>query len=132
FPPECGVDAHPIDERCQPFRIGAVMGLPALAAVAHEAGLFQHAQMFRDRRLRDAGVFGKHPDGLLALAAQAFVDRPARGIAEGQEDFVGGGSHIQSITWWLWIVKRSNRFGQVPKTSAALLNGSFCASATAL
>jgi len=84
---------EPIDNRREGFRFRAVMGLPALAAVAHKACEFELAQMFGDRGLGDVELLGQHPDGLLAAPCEALENRAARGIAEGFEQEVGRGVH---------------------------------------
>lgn len=67
--PECGVETQPIDQRSQPLRLDAVVGLAPLTAVADEADEPEGAQMLRHRRLRYAGEVGQRVDGLLAVAA---------------------------------------------------------------
>ena len=47
-----------------------------------------------DHRLGDAGAGRQFPDGLLAVAAEPFEQRPPRGVGEGTEQQVGGGLHV--------------------------------------
>jgi hypothetical protein len=75
--PEGAVEAHPIDQRRQTLRLGAVVGLTTLAPVVHQAGLLQDTEMLGHRRLRDSGPAGQGSHGLFAVAAQPFEDRAA-------------------------------------------------------
>src|SRR5690554_382739 len=70
--PESSVDAEPVHDRPQGFRMGAVARFPADASIAYEASLLQHVQMLRNSRLRNGGAGSKSTDGSLALAAQPF------------------------------------------------------------
>ena len=69
------------------------MGLAAFVAVAHQPGLPQHAEMFLNGRLRDAGLGRQGPDGLFALAAQPLEQRPPGRIGERSEQHVMGPRH---------------------------------------
>ena len=71
------------------------MGLAAFMAVAHQPGLLQHPEMFRDRRLRDAGPRRQGPDRLLAFAAQPLEDGPPGRVGERSEQ------HIVSVRHWI-------------------------------
>jgi len=53
--PEAGHLARPVDQRGQGAELGAIVRLAAFMAVAHQPRLLQDPEMFRDRRLRDAG-----------------------------------------------------------------------------
>jgi hypothetical protein len=77
--------------------------LATLVAVAHQSGLLQHAEMFRDRRLRDPGAGRQRRDGQLAVAAQPFEQGSPGRIGERPEQQVVGVRHQRSITRWLWI-----------------------------
>ena len=100
--PEAGHLAGPVDQRRQRARLGAVMGLAAVLAVAHQARLFQHAQMLGDRRLRDPGPRGQRPHRLLAVAAQPLEDRPPGGIGQGLEQEIAGSR--QNIAHGLFVL----------------------------
>jgi hypothetical protein len=86
--PEHAVPTHPIDEGSESFWLGAVVGFSP-AAVAHQTSQLERAQMFRHRRLRHAGKVSQRMDGLFALAAKSFEDRPTPWIAQGFENGVG-------------------------------------------
>src|SRR5262249_9412931 len=83
--PERAVEAHPVDQRRQTLRLGAVVGLAALAPGAHQAGMLEDAEVLGDRGLRDTGPLSQGPHGPLAVAAQPFEDRAAGGIGERTE-----------------------------------------------
>ncbi len=80
------------------MRLGAVVGLAALAPVAYQAGELQNGQVLGHRRLRDPGPVGQGAYGLLAVTAQPLEDRPAGRIGEGLEEGVRCGVHTRSIT----------------------------------
>ena len=86
--PESGHLAGPVDQRIERTGLRAVMGLASFMAVADEAGLLQRAEMFRDRRLGNAGPCRQCPDCLFALAAQPLEDRPAGRVRERLEQHV--------------------------------------------
>ena len=50
------------------------MRLASLMTVANQPGLLQNAQMFRDSRLRNAGLGREGADGLLSFAAKPFEE----------------------------------------------------------
>jgi hypothetical protein len=62
--------------------------LAALVAVAHEARLPEHVEMFGDGRLRHAGARGQAADSLLAISAEALEQRPPRRIGKCSEQYV--------------------------------------------
>ena len=64
------------------------MGLATFLAVAHQPGLLQHAKMLGHGRLRDPGLCRQGADGLFALAAEAFEDRPPGRVGERPEQDV--------------------------------------------
>jgi hypothetical protein len=72
-------------------------------AVAHQTGLLQNAEMFRDGRLRDTGESRQGSDRLLSFAAQSFEERPPGRIGKRPEEHIVSIRHWQSITLWLWI-----------------------------
>jgi hypothetical protein len=45
-------------------------------------------------------------NGLLAVTCEPLEDGSASGIGEGLEEIVCGTSHAQTITKWLWFVKK--------------------------
>jgi hypothetical protein len=49
--PEGTVEAHPLDQRRQSLRLGAVVGLASFTPVAHQAGMPQHAEVLGNRWL---------------------------------------------------------------------------------
>ncbi|AUW42933.1 hypothetical protein CUJ84_Chr002578 [Rhizobium leguminosarum] len=95
--------ACPVDQRRQRAELGAIMCLPPFMAVAHQSGLLQNSEMFRDNRLRDPGPSRQSPDRLLSFAAQPFEKSPPGRIGERSEEHVLGVRHLQSIPRWLWI-----------------------------
>jgi hypothetical protein len=64
------------------------MRLPAFAAIAHQPGLLQDTEMFRDGRLRDARPRRQRADRLGTLTAQPFEDGAPGGIGKRFEDRV--------------------------------------------
>src|ERR1700733_7666994 len=72
--PKAGHPAGPVDQRRQRAELRAVMRLAAFRTVAHQPGLLENAEMFRDRRLRNSGLRRQGPDRLLAVAAQPLQD----------------------------------------------------------
>jgi hypothetical protein len=74
------------------------MRLPALMAIAHKAGLSEDAEMFRNGRLRDAGLRRERANCLLALAAKPFEDSPPGRVGERSEQKIVRFRHRQSIT----------------------------------
>lgn len=84
--PELAVKTHPIHQRCERSRLGAVMSLASPMSRAHQASMFEDAQMFRYGRLRDARVVSQHPHGLFTVTAEALENRAARGIGQRSED----------------------------------------------
>src|SRR5580704_10016015 len=83
--PEGGVETHPVDQRCEGFRLRAVMRFAAVPPVAHKSGVFEDTQMFRHGGLGDIRIIRQHPHGLFAFAAQPSVNRPAGRIGKGFE-----------------------------------------------
>ncbi|MDB6101231.1 MAG: hypothetical protein JWO52_1230 [Gammaproteobacteria bacterium] len=71
------------------------MRVAACAAVAHQPGLLQNAEMLRDGRLRDPGPSRQSPDRLLSFAAQSFEESPPSRIGERSEE------HIGSQAFWI-------------------------------
>src|SRR3984885_4702580 len=59
--PERAVEAHPVDQGRQRLRLGAVMGLAALAPVEHQTRKFENAQMLGQPGLGNAGRIGRRP-----------------------------------------------------------------------
>ena len=47
--PERAVEAHPVDQGRQAVRLGAVVGVAALAPIAHQADKLQNGQVLGDR-----------------------------------------------------------------------------------
>jgi hypothetical protein len=64
------------------------MRLTAFMPVAHQSGLLQNAQMFRDSGLRNAGLNRKGADGLFPFAAQSFEESSARRVRKRPEKYV--------------------------------------------
>lgn len=84
--PEAGHLACPVDQGGQCPELCAVVRSAALMAVPHQPCLLQNAQMFGDRRLRDADSSGQSTDGLLTFAAETFEESPPRRIGERLEE----------------------------------------------
>ena len=69
--------ANPVDQRGETIRVGAIMGIPPVAPVAHEPGDLEHAEMFGNGGLRNPGLVSERAHGQLAVAAQPFEDGAA-------------------------------------------------------
>src|SRR4051812_3730612 len=80
--PEAGHLAGPVDQGAKRTELRAVMGLAAFVAVAHQPGLLQYPEMFRNGRLRDLGPRRQRADRLFAVAAQPLEDRPPGRVGE--------------------------------------------------
>ncbi|HUZ93511.1 MAG TPA: Ig-like domain-containing protein [Edaphobacter sp.] len=104
--PEGAVVADPVDERCERFLAGAVVGLAPIAAMAHQAGAFECGEVLGDHGLRDSGARGQGVNGEVAVAGEPFEERSSGGIGESFEDAVCGVGHGKTITTWLLVVKR--------------------------
>lgn len=78
--------------------------MAARLAIANEARLLQHAQMFRDDRLRDAGPRGQRSHGLFALAAEPLEQGPAGRVGKGAKEQILGTLALELMSRWLWIV----------------------------
>lgn len=100
--PEPGHPTRPVDEGRQRAANGAVMRLAALVSITDEAGLFQHAEVLRDRRLRYPGAGGERSDGLLSIPAEPLEDGSTGWICEGSEESVVR-LHEISMTSRLWV-----------------------------
>jgi hypothetical protein len=87
--PEARHLAGPVDQRIERTGLRAVMGLASFMAVTHQARLLQRAEMFRDRRLGNAGLRRQCPDRLLALAAKPLEDRPPCRVGKRPEQKIG-------------------------------------------
>ena len=102
---------------------GAVVGLAAFVAVAHEPGRLQHREMFRNGRLGDAGLGRQGPDRLLAVAAQAFEQRPPGRVGEGPEQqVVSGGHRIDNLVAMGYFITIEIWVGQVRHCLALALS----------
>src|SRR5690606_5983225 len=86
FTPEDAVVAHPVGERIQTARLGAVVDIAALGALADEAGLLQALEMLGDCTLRDTAAAGQFHDGDLVGIDNALEHGPPRGIGKGAHD----------------------------------------------
>ena len=91
--PEATVESYPVDEGNEGLGLCAVVGLAAVLSRADDAGIFQDAEVLGDRGLRDGAAVGEHADGLFALAAEAFEERPPGGVGEGFQNGVGSVFH---------------------------------------
>jgi hypothetical protein len=71
--------------------------------IAHQSGLLENRQMFRDGRLRDTGLGSHCPDGLFSSATKSFEDAPAGRIGKRPEERIVSVGHSVSITQWLYV-----------------------------
>ena len=94
---------NPVDQRGETIRVGAIMGVPPVAPVAHEPGEFEHGEMFGDGGLRNPGLVSERAHGQLAVAAQPFEDGAASRVGKAAEKLFR--LHAKPITNRLWIVK---------------------------
>ena len=83
--PEAGHLAGPVDQGRECAELRAVMRKAAFMAVAHQPGLLQNSQMFRDRGLRNFGPRRERAHRLFPLAAQALEKCPSRRIGQRSE-----------------------------------------------
>src|SRR5262249_44527731 len=105
--PEPDHAARPVDERRQRPGLGAVMRLPPLMPVAHQAGALQDAEMLGNGWLGDAGMGREHAHGLLPLAAQPLEDGAPRRVGKGFEEVgvYGGHRKHSSLVMALYITR---------------------------
>ena len=98
---------QPVDHRSKRIGLRAIVGFAPLAAMAHQPRPLEHSEVLGDGGLRDTGKASQCMNGLFALPGKLLEDGPARGVGERAEDVISAGSsHIQTITVWLWFVKR--------------------------
>jgi hypothetical protein len=110
--PEGAIETHPVDERHQTLRLGAVVDAASFRSIANQAGELQHAQVLGHRGLRHAGAIRQGADGLLAVADQALEDRSTGRVGKGLENLFRRSVHVGIITVRLWISQ-----GRDPATS---------------
>src|ERR1700678_620302 len=85
------------------------MGLASSMPTAHQARVLEHSQMFRYRRLRDAGIVGQQPHRHFPFSAQPLEDCAAGRVGKGLEKIVGYGLHIETITIRLLVCQAEKR-----------------------
>ena len=84
--PEGAIAVDPVDAGGRDLGIDAIVGVPALAALAHQAGAAQGRQMLRDRRLRNRKAGLQLGDAHLA-PREPLEDGAAGRVGQGAEDF---------------------------------------------
>src|SRR5258705_12357011 len=90
FAPEDAVVAHPVDQRLEAFRLGAVIDLPAFGALGDQAGLLQGLEVLRNGALRHAAPSRQFDDGDLVGADDPLKHGPPCGIGKRAHDGVDG------------------------------------------
>ena len=109
--PESSILIKPIHHRRQCVGAGAIMCFASLAAVPHQLCSLQYRQVLGDGRLGYMRITSQCVDGLFTLPRQLLENSPARRIGESTEHWMGiGWFHIQTITGWLWFVKKKDHF----------------------
>ena len=83
-----------VTENDQPFRIEFVNAARAIAAVAHQASLFENAQMLRNCRARNGQTCGEFMNGA-RRGAQHLEDGQASGVAKGGEAVLYVSIHLR-------------------------------------
>src|SRR5687767_1254642 len=89
--PEAGIVAHPVGQRGQPARIGAVVDLAPLGPLGDEAGQAERLEVLRDRALRHPAAARELGHGDFVTPRDALEHRPPGGIGERTHDGVEGG-----------------------------------------
>src|ERR1700726_1831897 len=91
LPPEDAVMAHPIDQRGEPLRLGAIKNIAAFAALGDQASLLQRFQVLRDGALRYATPPRQLNHGDLVRPDDPLEHRSPSGIGKRAHDNVDGG-----------------------------------------
>src|SRR5262245_48024919 len=98
---------QPVDHWGERCGLCAIVGFAPLAAMAHQLCPLEYGEVLGDGGLRDTGKPSQCVDGLFALPGKLLEDGPAGGVSECAKGVIGDGlSHNETITVWLWFVKR--------------------------
>src|ERR1700687_1747503 len=88
LPPEDAVMAHPIDQRGEPLRLGAIKNIAAFAALGDQASLLQRFQVLRDGALRHITPARQLQHGDLLGLDDPLEHGPPSGIGQRPHDSV--------------------------------------------